>query len=53
MQIDSVSKIPDLFDELIKRTDETVKKLQPKSLQAKELSEALNAAIAELSVQGK
>lgn len=53
MQIDSVSKIPDLFEELIKRTDETVKKLQAKSLQAKELSEALNTAIAELSLQGK
>jgi hypothetical protein len=52
MQVDSVSKIPDFFEELIKRTDETVKKLQAKSLQAKELSEALNAAIADLSCNG-
>jgi hypothetical protein len=46
MQIESLSKIPDLYEELIKRTEETIKKIRAKTSEANELATALNAAIA-------
>lgn len=49
IQIESVGKLPDLLDELIKRTDDTVKKLRAKAVLAKELADALNVALAEIS----
>jgi hypothetical protein len=48
MQIESVTKIPDLFETLIKRADDTVKKLKAKSRQAEELADALNTALKEI-----
>ena len=51
MQVESVTKIPDLFDALIKRTDDTIKNLKAKSLQAKEIADALNTALAEIAAQ--
>lgn len=45
MQIESVSKIPDLFDELIKRTDDTLKKIRSKTIEARDLATAINEAI--------
>src|ERR1035441_5238419 len=49
MQIESVGKIPDLFDELITRTEDTIKKIKAKSIEAKHLAEALSAAAAEVA----
>jgi hypothetical protein len=49
MQIESVTKIPDLFDVLIKRTEDTIHNLHAKSKQAKELADALNIALAEIA----
>jgi hypothetical protein len=43
MQIESVGKIPDLFDELIKRTQETAKKLRAKTAEARVMAAALDA----------
>jgi len=48
MQIESVNKIPELFEELIKRTDDTIKKLHAKASEAKDLAAALEAAVAEV-----
>jgi hypothetical protein len=31
MQIESLGKIPDLYEELIKRTEETIKKIKAKT----------------------
>jgi hypothetical protein len=53
MQIESVGKLPDLFDELIKRTEETTRKLQAKTAEAKQMAAALTQAIAELDLAAK
>lgn len=47
MQIESLGKIPDLYEALIERTEETIKKLKAKTAEANELATAVNAAIAE------
>ncbi|HXP85876.1 MAG TPA: hypothetical protein VN841_14225 [Bryobacteraceae bacterium] len=47
MQIESLSKIPDLHEELIKRTEETINKIKAKTVEANELATALNAALIE------
>jgi len=44
MQIESVGKIPDLFDELIKRTESTIRMLKAKAIEAKNLAAAISAA---------
>jgi len=49
MQIEGVTKIPDLFETLIKRVEDTITKLKAKSVKAKELADALNAALAEIA----
>ncbi len=49
MQIESVGKIPDLFDELIKRTEDTIKKIRAKTIEAGDLATAINEAISALS----
>jgi hypothetical protein len=49
MQIESVGKIPDLFDELIKRTEDTIKKIRAKTIEARDLAIAINEAISALS----
>jgi hypothetical protein len=46
MQIESVNKLPDLLEEIIKRTRETTSKLRAKTDEAKLLAEALTNAIA-------
>jgi len=51
MQIESVGKIPDLFDELIKRTEDTTKKIRAKTIEARDLAAAINEAISTLSPQ--
>jgi len=48
MCVESVSKIPDLFDELIKRTQDTTKKLRARSTEADDLAKAVIAAAAEM-----
>ncbi|SRR5260221_8451211 len=53
MQIEAVAKIPDLFEVLLKRTEETIKNLKAKSVQAIELTDALNAALAEIESPGE
>jgi len=53
MQIESVSKIPDLFDELIKRTKDTTIKLRAKTLEAKRLAAALAEALPDSTGQQK
>jgi hypothetical protein len=45
MQIESIGKIPDLFDELIQRTEETTQKLRNKTLEARALADALSRAV--------
>jgi hypothetical protein len=52
MQIESIPKIPDLLEALSKRVQETIGKLKEKAVQAKELTDALNAALAELDGEG-
>jgi hypothetical protein len=42
MQIESVGKIPDLFDELIKRTEDTIGKIKAKTVEATDLANAIN-----------
>jgi hypothetical protein len=44
MRIDAISKVPDLIEALIKRTEETTKKIQGKTKQAAEIAAALAAA---------
>jgi hypothetical protein len=44
MCTESVGKIPDLFDELIKRTDDTTKKLRARATEAEELAKGVVAA---------
>jgi hypothetical protein len=53
MQIESVGKIPDLFDALIKRTQETAEKLRAKTVEARQLARALSDAVAELDEHRK
>jgi hypothetical protein len=52
MQIESVGKIPDLFDELIERTEDTTKKIKAKTIEAKNFAAAISAA-ADTEVTGK
>ena len=47
MCIESAGKLPDLFDELLKRTRETTEKLKARTAQTKELAAALSAALPE------
>jgi len=49
LQIEGVTKIPDLFEALLTRAQDTIEKLKAKSQKAKELTEALNAALAEVA----
>jgi hypothetical protein len=53
MQIESVGKIPDLFETLIKRTEETAAKLRAKTTEARQLADALSRTISELNGQQK
>lgn len=48
MCVESISKLPDLLDELIKRTDETARKLKNRNLEATELTKAVVRARIEL-----
>jgi hypothetical protein len=48
MVIESLGKLPDLFETLIDRVKDTTKKLRARALQTKELVAAVNAAIAEV-----
>ena len=43
MCIESVGKLPDLFEDLIKRTEETTGKIKAKTHEAKELAAAISA----------
>jgi hypothetical protein len=43
MCIESVDKLPDLFDDLIKRTEETTAKIRAKTTQTEELAAAVRA----------
>jgi len=47
MRIESAGKLPDLFDELVKRTKETTSNLRARTAQAKELAAALTAILPE------
>lgn len=47
MQIESLSKIPALYEELVKRAGDTISKIRAKTAEANELAAALNAAITE------
>ena len=53
MQIESVGKLPDLFDELFERTEDTIKKVRSKSIAAQILATAIYAAVEELKGQRK
>ncbi len=48
MCIESVGKLPDLFEDLIKRTEETTGKIRAKTNEAKELAGAITAAASEI-----
>ena len=48
MCVESVGKLPDLFDDLIKRTEETTGKIKAKTSEAKELAAAISAAASEM-----
>jgi hypothetical protein len=45
--IESIAKLPDLFEELVKRTKETTEKLRARTAQAKELAAAIAAVLPE------
>lgn len=44
MRIEAVGKLPDLLEEIIKRTEDTTKRIQAKTKQASEIAAALAAA---------
>jgi hypothetical protein len=48
MCVESVGKIPDLFDELIKRTEDTTRKLKARAIEAEELAKAIVATTNEV-----
>ncbi len=45
--IESIGKLPDLFDDLIKRTEETTTKIKAKTSEAKEFAAAIAGAVSE------
>jgi hypothetical protein len=47
MRIESVGKLPDLLDALLKQAQETARKIRAKTGQANELAEAISKALAE------
>lgn len=54
MCIESIGKLPDLFDDLIKRTKDTTDKIKKKTAEAKELAGAISSALTDLaSEQGR
>jgi hypothetical protein len=53
MCVESVGKLPDLFDELIKRTVETTAKIKARTVEAEELAAAVREMYAELAVAKK
>jgi hypothetical protein len=48
MQVESVGKLPDLFDDLIERTEETTKKIKAKTSETQELAAAIEAVASEV-----
>ncbi len=48
MCIESIGELPDLFEDLIKRTEETTGKIRAKTNEAKELAAAITAAASEI-----
>jgi len=48
MCIASIGKLPDLFEDLIKRTQETTDKIKAKTNQAKEFAAAISAAASDM-----
>ena len=53
MCIEGVGKVPDLFDELIKRTIESTEKIKARTGEAKELVAAIEAASSDLAAERK
>src|SRR5713226_3010988 len=53
MCIESIGKLPELFDDLIERTQDTTKKLKARTDQTKELVAAINTAAAEIAPKRK
>jgi hypothetical protein len=51
MCIESIGKLPELFDDLIKRTEETTKKIKAKTVEAKELAAAITEAAKRLKAE--
>jgi hypothetical protein len=48
MSVEATVKLPDLFDELNRRAEETIKRMNARSTEAQELARAVNAAKEEL-----
>jgi hypothetical protein len=51
MRVESAGRIPDLFDELIKRAEDTTSKMKARSAEANELAKAVTAARFELEAE--
>ncbi len=49
MQIESLTNLPGLLEEIVKRTQETTKKLRAKTERARPLAEALSKAVEEVA----
>ena len=49
MQIETVGKLPDLLEAIVKRTQDTTKKLRSKTEEARKLAEALAQAATNLN----
>ncbi|PYU93221.1 MAG: hypothetical protein DMG25_09995 [Acidobacteria bacterium] len=49
MCIESIGRLPDLFDDLIKRTEETTTKIKAKTSEARDLAAAISQAASELA----
>ncbi|MGI0079876.1 MAG: hypothetical protein ACRECH_09640 [Nitrososphaerales archaeon] len=53
MCIESIGRLPDLFDELIKRTEETTTKIKARTSETKELVAAIDEIASELAPKGQ
>lgn len=51
MQVESIGKLPDVFDDLIQRTEETTNKIKAKTSETQELAAAIKAVASEVTPQ--
>jgi hypothetical protein len=52
MRIESIAQLPDLFDNLIKRTEETTTKIKAKTSETNELAAVINEVVSDMTPRG-